>query len=316
MPIKIYIITGAAAGVGLELAKKLYRLHATVYIGARSAARCDEGISVIKMAVPESKGALKPFVADLADLSTIKAAVQEFLKNEHRLDVLFLNAGVMTPPPNSKTPQGHDLELGTNCLASFLLVSLLQPIMHNVASHFCHPNQSIRVVWVSSLLNMSTPHGGVQLDSNGVPKQLKAMENYMQTKAGVYLLAHEFSQRQHQSSSSAPSTTTPNESSHGNPHSIQNITLNPGLMKTELQRHVPAPGRVIMGAVFKGPEYGALTELYGGLAPGLNDGDFVIPWGRKGSVPEHIVESTKAVDGKSVSGQFYDWCSEQVKPFM
>jgi NAD(P)-dependent dehydrogenase (short-subunit alcohol dehydrogenase family) len=312
----VYIITGAAAGVGLELAKILYRLNATVYVGARSTSRCDEGISNIKIAVPSSKGNLKPFVADLANLSTIKPAVDLFLSQEYRLDVLFLNAGVMTPPPNSKTPQGVDLELGTNCLSSFLLVSLLQPIMHNVASHFCHPNQSIRVVWVASLLNMSTPDGGVQLDDNGVPKQFKGMDNYMQSKAGVYLLAHEFSRRQKHTLPSATTSTAPNESNHGNPHSIQHITLNPGLMKTELQRHVPAPGRVLMGAIFKGPEYGALTELYAGLAPGVNDGDFVIPWGRKGEVPAHIVESTKDLDGKSVSSQFWEWCAAQTKPFM
>src|SRR4051812_14853069 len=115
---KVYIITGAAAGIGLSLAKVLYRLNATIYIGARSASRCDEGISAIKSAVPNSKGTLKPFVADLSDLRTIKPAVSAFLSQEHRLDVIFLNAGVMTPPAGSKTANGYDLELGTNCLAS------------------------------------------------------------------------------------------------------------------------------------------------------------------------------------------------------
>ena len=270
---KVYIITGACAGVGFELSRILYQLNATVYIGGRSEPRCVSAISTIQSSSSTSKGALKPFVADLSDLRTIKRAVDNFLSQEHRLDVLFLNAGVMTPPPNSKTVQGHDLELGTNCLASFLLVTLLQPCMQNVASHFCHPNQSIRIVWVSSLLNVGAPHGGVQLDESGAPKQLKAMENYMQSKAGAYLLAHEFSQRQSSSSSSA-ATITLNETSHGNPFGIIHVSLNPGLMKTELQRNGPAPMRVLMGAVFKGPKYGALTELYAGLASGVQAGDF------------------------------------------
>jgi len=33
---KVYLITGATSGIGLALAKTLYTLHATVYIGART----------------------------------------------------------------------------------------------------------------------------------------------------------------------------------------------------------------------------------------------------------------------------------------
>ena len=309
---KVYIITGAASGVGLELAKILYSLHATVYIGGRSSESCAKAITAIDKDVPTSKGSLKPFVADLSDLRTIKLAVEGFKEKEYRLDVLFLNAGVMQPPAGSKTAQGYDLEMGVNCLSSFLLVSLLSPIMQNTVSHFCHPNQSIRVVWVSSLLNLGTPDGGVQLDQSGAPKQLKGMQNYMQSKAGIYLLAHEFSRRPH------PFSDTPGS---GKGNRVLHISLNPGFMRTELQRHAPAPMRGIMSTVFKGPKFGAYTELYAGLAPGVESGDFVIPWGRKGEVPCHILESTKVGDLKhgnteSVSERFWRWCGVQVKPFM
>ncbi|KAH7136026.1 hypothetical protein B0J11DRAFT_519763 [Dendryphion nanum] len=313
---KVYLITGATAGIGHHLATLLYTLHATVYIGARSLSHYTTAITTIQAAAPTSKGILKPFIADLSSLQTIKPAVSTFQAAEYRLDVLFLNAGVMTPVPDSKTINGYDLEIGTNCLASFLLVSLLQPMMQNVASHFCHPNQSIRVVWVSSLLNVSTPHGGVQFDENGAPKQLKGMENYMQSKAGVYLLAQEFSRRQKNTKDSSSSTAI-NESSYGNPHGVLHISLNPGHVKTELQGNALSPMRLIMGVVSKGPRYGAYTELFAGLAPGVNDGNFVIPWGRKGNVPDHIAASTKARNGgKSVSAIFYEWCEQQIQPFV
>jgi retinol dehydrogenase-12 len=39
---------------------------------------------------------------DLADLTTIKPAVEEFLGKEERLDVLVNNAAVMVPPTGSK----------------------------------------------------------------------------------------------------------------------------------------------------------------------------------------------------------------------
>ncbi|KAF2180158.1 NAD(P)-binding protein [Zopfia rhizophila CBS 207.26] len=337
---KVYIITGATAGVGLELAKILYSLNATVYIGGRSLTRCNEGFQAIQSAHPTSKGTLKPFIADLSDLKTIKSAVESFLNEEHRLDVLFLNAGVMLPPEGSKTKDGYNMEIGVNCLSSFLLVNLLTPIMAFTSSHFCHPNPSIRIVWVSSCLDMGTPKGGVQFPSStplspskcnppfsssrttsstaplsstltsfrsptepsDAPKQLKGMAQYMQSKSGAYLLAHEFSART-------------SKNAHGN--GIMHVSLHPGFMKTELQRHIPAPARAMMGTVFKGPKYGAYTELYAGLAPDVEDGAFYWPWGRKGAVPAHIIESTEnGEDGRSVSSRFYEWCEEQVKLFM
>ena len=70
--------------------------------------------------------------------------------------------------------------------------------------------------------------------------------------------------------------------------------------------------------VLKGSEYGAYTELYVGLGTDVRNADLVIPWGRKGSVPAHIVESTVAKEGedKSVSARFYEWCETQVRAFI
>lgn len=50
-----------------------------------------------------SKGHLAPLILDLADFPTIKNAVNDFLKEEDRLDVLVHNAGLMTPPAGSKS---------------------------------------------------------------------------------------------------------------------------------------------------------------------------------------------------------------------
>jgi retinol dehydrogenase-12 len=55
--------------------------------------------------------------------------------------------------------------------------------------------------------------------------------------------------------------------------------------------------------------------LFAGIAPGVEDGDFVIPPGKKGSVPEHIRTSTAVEKGEeeSVSARFYEWCEEQAR---
>lgn len=88
-----------------------------MYIAARSSSRCAEAIQKIKIETQSQKsggkdskkggvgnnGKLEPMVIDLADLGTVKGAVEGFLAKEGRLDVLFHNAGVMTPPTGSKS---------------------------------------------------------------------------------------------------------------------------------------------------------------------------------------------------------------------
>jgi retinol dehydrogenase 12 len=100
---KVIIITGAASGVGFELAKILCAKGGTVYVAARSEKRAVDAISKIKAEIAKPAGTLMAMVIDLADLATIKPAVETFLNQENRLDVLIHNAGIMEPPAGSKT---------------------------------------------------------------------------------------------------------------------------------------------------------------------------------------------------------------------
>jgi NAD(P)-dependent dehydrogenase (short-subunit alcohol dehydrogenase family) len=107
---RVIIVTGAASGVGFDLAKILYLAGGTVYIAARSTSRCEGAISKILEQTDQianrkdgkGKGKLGSLVVDLADLGTVKAGVESFLEKEERLDVLVHNAGVMCPPLGSK----------------------------------------------------------------------------------------------------------------------------------------------------------------------------------------------------------------------
>jgi retinol dehydrogenase-12 len=110
---KVYIVTGAASGVGFELAKILYVAGGTVHIAARSRSRCEGAIEKIKTQTGgrNSAGKLESMVVDLADLGTVRGAVDEFLRRETRLDVLVHNAGVMTPPAGSKDKQVRQISV-------------------------------------------------------------------------------------------------------------------------------------------------------------------------------------------------------------
>lgn len=102
---RVHIITGAASGIGYELAKILYLKGGVVYIAARSTQRCNGAIEKLLAETKsegKEKGRLESMVIDLGDLRTIRAGVETFLGKEERLDVLVHNAGVMEPPKGSR----------------------------------------------------------------------------------------------------------------------------------------------------------------------------------------------------------------------
>ena len=144
----MFLITGASSGVGAALAKILYSANAKVYVAARSEQKAQGAIDAIKAAHPDSRGQLIFHSLDLADLATIRRSAEAFLAAEQRLDVLWLNAGVMIPPQGSKTAQGWELQLGTNNLGHFLFARYLRPALQAAAT--TAPKGSVRIVWVSS----------------------------------------------------------------------------------------------------------------------------------------------------------------------
>ncbi|KAJ5280035.1 hypothetical protein N7478_005407 [Penicillium angulare] len=190
---KIFIVTGANSGVGAELTKILYGRNATVYVGARSEKKAIDAIAGIKKAHPNSGGRLVFLQLDLSDLTTIKASAQNFLAAESRLDVLWLNAGVMAPPQGSTTSQGYELQLGTNNLGHFLFVKYLHDILRKTA--ITAPNNSVRVIWVSSSGAMLAPKPAINFDNMDYSKDEGAMKKYFRSKAGNVLHCVEFANR-------------------------------------------------------------------------------------------------------------------------
>lgn len=84
---RVFIVTGGYTGVGYELSRILYNANGTVYVAGRSADKGTKALEGIKAAVPNSGGKLEFLKVDLADLTTVKPAVGEFLTKESRLDV-------------------------------------------------------------------------------------------------------------------------------------------------------------------------------------------------------------------------------------
>lgn len=260
---KVYIITNCTSPSTLSLAKILYNFHATVYINSPSPATNSEVATKLALECPDSKGTLKPFNYNPSNKFSIEQAAQNFLNKEWRLDVLFLNT----------------YEDGAAHLPSFLLAKLLLPRMQTTASHFCHPNPSIRIVWISNSHAPRDPYG----------------RNSAETS---YLLAHEFSRRKFVEADDTHAHTLPNS----NPSGVQHVVVDAYMPESHLRRYL----RGLISVIVKGEDHAACILLYAGMAPDVRGWDWVIPWGRKAGVPGHVAASkVRTNEGKSVSEELY-----------
>ena len=192
---KVHLITGGYGGVGEELVKIFYSKNATIYVAGRSESKAQASIDRVQKAIPDSKGRIEFLHLDLADLSTIKKSADEFKAKETRLDTLTNNAGVMNTAPKSKTPQGHEMQLGTNCLGPWLFTQQLLPLLQRTAAEA--PKNSVRVTWAASLATWYSPRNGVAFDSKTQQPKITPVKNmnYGQSKAGNIYMASEFARR-------------------------------------------------------------------------------------------------------------------------
>ncbi|KAI0897739.1 NAD(P)-binding protein [Annulohypoxylon nitens] len=299
---RVFIVTGGYTGIGYELCKILYAHNANVWVAGRSVSKAQGAISRIKEAVPSTEGRLEFLQLDLSDLSTIKPAVESFISQEQRLDVLVNNAGVMYPPAGSKDAQGHDLQVGTNCLGPYLLYQLLSPLLIKTAAS--SPTASVRVVWAASIaLHVALPHPeGIVIDKDGRPTDQGVDGNYSQTKAGNVFMAREFAK-------ATPQT------------GVVHAAFNPGNLQTELQRHWTGFSHWVTETfLVRPPIHGAYTELWAALTPELTpekSGAYVYPWGRFGTLPAPVEKAmkTKPEGGSGVAFKFLEWCGKQTSAF-
>ncbi|KAK4503221.1 hypothetical protein PRZ48_006649 [Zasmidium cellare] len=296
---KVFLVTGGTSGVGYELCSILYNAGGKVYLAGRSKASTEAAIEKIKASNSSngSAGKLVPFAVSLENLSSIKPAVEEFLANESRLDVLFNNAGVSNPPKNSKTAQGHELQMGVNCLGSYLLTQLLLPILHKTAASA--PSGSVRVVWTSSITVDLGPSPPPHISEMTTPSS-NQQTNYSISKYGNWFLADGLSKQD---------------------GSILSVSQNPGNLKSKLTRHMPSIVPILAGPLLYPPKYGAYTNLWCGVSDelGLEDnGKYALPWGRfHPAPPPKMLEALKAESegGTGVAAEFVRWCEDQTRDY-
>ncbi|KAF4998475.1 hypothetical protein FDECE_11783 [Fusarium decemcellulare] len=297
---RVTIVTGANTGVGREVAQVLYSKNATVWVASRNEEKARTAIEGIKQQHPSSKGELKFLKLDLADLTTIGDSAKQFLEAESRLDVLFNNAGVMTPPEGSTTKQGYELQLGTNCLGHFLFTKHLTPLLQSTAK--TASKDSVRVIWVSSsATDAFSPRNGFEPDNLDYKKPRNILFKYGVSKAGNFYHNAEFAKRHRDDG-------------------IVSVSLNPGNLHSELDRSSMWWLYYARTVTCYPPINGAYTELFAAFSPEITiekTGIWVVPWGRflplRGDIQKGTLSESEG--GTGMAEKFWAWSEEQVKPY-
>ncbi|KAK1503152.1 short-chain dehydrogenase [Colletotrichum costaricense] len=187
---KTALVTGANRGIGLETARALHAAGATVYLGVRDLKCGEEAVKDIIATSPTDIGApIQLLELSLDSLAFVRNAAQTFLaKNNNKINILVLNAGVMACPKGS-TIDGFETHLATNHLGHFLLFRLLQPALLASSS----PSFNSRVVSVTSSLHRLGPIDFNDFNYDNLPyHKLKA---YARSKTANIYLANEIERR-------------------------------------------------------------------------------------------------------------------------
>jgi len=284
---KVVIVTGGNAGVGKETVKALLLHNAKVYLAARSVTKANAAIAELK----DETGKEAIFLQlDLSDLPAVRRSAEEFISKESQLHILINNAGVMAPPAEETTVQKYDLQFGTNVIGHWLFTKLLLPVLI-AATDVSPTHEKARVVTVSSSANYLTKGLDFEAFVDGPGRsKYQIWELYNKSKFGNVVVARELARR------------------YGD--KIVATSLNPGNIRTELQRHMSSWQNVMLRLMLYPVSYGALTQLYCATAPAAGDanGGFFIPWARAG-------KPNKAAEDLQVGEKLWEWLEEQMKKY-
>ncbi|MCQ1950015.1 SDR family NAD(P)-dependent oxidoreductase [Arthrobacter sp. zg-Y859] len=113
---KTIVITGASDGIGAAAARQLAENGHHVVVVGRSPEKT--------AAVAKDTGG-EYFLADFADLGSVRTLASELLQRYPRIDVLANNAGAVFGNERQVTSDGHEMTFQVNYLAPFLLTQLL-----------------------------------------------------------------------------------------------------------------------------------------------------------------------------------------------
>lgn len=196
---RMAIVTGGASGLGLETVRVLSALGARVVVPARNVASARKALAGLRQ--------VEVAEMDLIDPTSIHGFAADFLASGTPLDLLILNAGIMTPPL-FRDQDGREGQFATNHLGHFRLTAALWPALKSAGR--------ARVIVLSSRAHMMP---GYELDDlDFIRRPYDKVAAYAQSKAANALFSLGLDQR-------------------GQNHGIRSYAVHPGTVVGNLTKN-------------------------------------------------------------------------------
>ena len=224
---KNVVITGANSGIGLETAKILAGMGASLLITCRTAAKGKAAADEISKHANGST--VQSAEVDLSSFASVRSGADEIGSKLGHIDVLINNAGVF-PPSLRKTADGFEETNRRQSSRPFFAHHLLKAKLDAA--------DAARIVHISSQMHAG---GEIDFDNFRGEKGYDAMGAYRQSKLANILFSNELAERWSGVTSNA---------------------LHPGAIRTAITRDANFLIRLFTRLTFKPVGDGAKTPVY------------------------------------------------------
>ncbi|MEU8254309.1 SDR family NAD(P)-dependent oxidoreductase [Micromonospora inaquosa] len=243
------LVTGGYSGLGLATTRALTRAGARVVVPALRPDAAQQALADV--------AGVEVDRLDLADLASVRAFADRFLRSHPALDILVASAGIMACPETRVGP-GWEAHFAINHLGHYALANLLWPALAAA--------DTARVVSVASGRN---PAWRIRWHDVQFEHGYDKWEAYTQSKLANILFARHLDLL-------------------GGPHRVRAFSVNPGWIRTPLQRHLTVEEMVAAGwidtdgtptpGLFKTVEQGAATQVWAATSAPLDatGGDYCV----------------------------------------
>ena len=237
------LVTGATGGLGIETARALASVGASVTITGRSTEKIDAALATLREQVPGARFDAEEL--ELGSLASVAAAAKRIVEGGLAIDLLLNNAGVMMCP-EGRTDDGFETQFGTNHLGHFAWTAGVLPALAPDA----------RVVTLSSGAHL---FGTCDVDDlNWQKRDYDARLAYAQSKTANLWFGSELQRRLGDR--------------------LLSLSVHPGVIQTDLSRHLPEAVLDAMranleerGVKVKNVPQGAATSVWAATADELVD---------------------------------------------
>ncbi len=204
---KIALVTGANSGLGKAAALELAKRKIQVLIVCRNK---NGGLKTLQEIQTESGNPhVSLYIADLSCQKSIHQLADQVCREWSKLDILIHAAGVLQPE-RTLSPDGLEITFATNHLAPFLLTQKLLPLLKSAPS--------ARILTFTS---RAEELGNIDFDDLQMKINYGAIRSYSQSKLANILFTYELARKLEKTKITAN-------------------CIHPGLVDTNLSRHLPA----------------------------------------------------------------------------